>query len=135
MSDDELEMGLSFGFEASDRPKEMPLVYWMDGGRTIRVRPSRGRSITRAWQTPRDRELIRQHIQWLNAEGFIDHDESFAIWNAVCNMVADRLEVIEEIESETESQSADLGMIALGICAAVCFGALAWMAFDMWGWR
>lgn len=104
MSQDEFTNGLQHGFE-SDQPEVFEsLVYWLDGGRTIRVRPSRGQSITRAWQTPRDRGLIRQHIMWLNAEGFIDHDEAFALWNAVCNMVADRLEVVEELEELESAQ-------------------------------
>jgi len=128
MSQDFLN-GLQNGFEA-DKPEVFEsIVYWEDGGRTIRVRPSRGQAITRAWQTPRDRELIRSHILWLNAEGFIDVDEAFSLWNAVCNMVCYRLEVIEELESEPSSNGVEFAVYVFLIVLVCGLSAIALM----WG--
>jgi hypothetical protein len=124
--DQDFNQGLQIGFEVFES-----LVYWMDGGRTIRVRPSRGQAITRAWQTPRDRELIRSHILWLNAEGFIDHDEAFSLWNAVCNMVADRIEVVEELE-ELEPDDSEFIEVMAYVALMVLVLGLSFVGF-MWG--
>lgn len=155
MSQDEFTNGLQFGFEAADRPKELAqkwLVDWRDDYEKIYIRPSRGKPVNRRWATPRERELILKDLNWLVAEGFISYVEAREICEEVWSKIASRIEYTDEIDPDEPfadwlfneglmvadsfpAQGVDFAMLALGVCASICFAVCIWLAFDMWGWK
>jgi len=128
MNDQSFVDGLQNGFEA-DRPKVVPAVYWLDGGRTICVRYSFGGLYSSGWQTPEQRESLRKNIAATTRQGKIDYDEAYELWAAACDLITDRLEVFEETPQRYDWQLTVLTVAGLAMIAAI-----VWMILDAWSW-
>ena len=150
MSQDEFTSGLQYGFEAADRPRELPLVYRVDDWR-VRVRPSCGQPIVRGWQAPHQRIAIAKDIFRLHAEGFIRKNEADELLDNVWQYVLNHIDLTTSIDedepfalwlaNQIKFASDDDGepapfmewwFFALGLGSILCGGVFAWLVLEIW---